>query len=257
MIIALMMGRGASLGFPGKNVYPVLGKPLMIYPLTAALDSKYIDEIYVTTDNERIKKIAFEYGAKIIERPEELCTSQALGEDVFIHGYQWVKAHVTGPIELVVLLMCNAATITTQLIDEGIQALRLNKEIDSAVSVSRYNMWSPLRARKVDKDGLLKPFVPFEVFGNPEKLSCDRDSQGDVWFADMGVSIVRPYCLEKIKHGLLPQRWMGKKIYPLKQEGGFDIDYEWQIPALERWLKIYRLNNNTHPEAAFNPTREN
>ena len=48
-------------------------------------------------------------------------------------------------------------------------------------------MWSPHRARKVEDDNLLHPFVPFTTFGDPKTLNCDRDSQGDVWFADMGV----------------------------------------------------------------------
>jgi len=100
-------------------------------------------------------------------------------------------------------------------------------------------MWSPLRARKINENGLLKPFVPFETYGDPKTLNCDRDSQGDVWFADMGVSIVTPRCLENMDKGLLPQKWMGRKIYPLKQEAGFDIDYEWQLPLVENWLKKY------------------
>ena len=60
-------------------------------------------------------------------------------------------------------------------------------------------------------DGTLKPFVKFEYFGNPKTLNCDRDSQGNVYFADMSLSIVRPKCLENLKDGLLPQKWMGKK----------------------------------------------
>ena len=59
-------------------------------------------------------------------------------------------------------------------------------------------MWSPLRARKKDKLGLLKPFVPFETFGNPKTLNCDRDSQGDELYADMSVSIVRTKCLDNL-----------------------------------------------------------
>ena len=98
-------------------------------------------------------------------------------------------------------------------------------------------MWSPLRARRETAEGLLEPFVPFETFGDPKTLNCDRDSQGDVWFADMGLSIVRPRCFEDMASGLLPQRWMGKKILPLKQWGGCDIDYEWQVPGVEFWLK--------------------
>ena len=127
--------------------------------------------------------------------------------------------------------------INAELIDRGVRFLRRNKNFDSAVSTSIYNMWSPLRARRLMKDGSLKPFVPFETFGNPKTLNCDRDSQGDVYFADMSVSVVRPKCLEKMNKGLLPQKWMGNKIAPIKSEGGFDLDYAWQIPTAEYWIK--------------------
>ena len=100
-------------------------------------------------------------------------------------------------------------------------------------------MWSPLRARKLDEDGLLQPFVPFETFGDPATLNCDRDSQGDVYFADMSTSIVRPHCLEHIEEGLLPQKWMGQKIYPIQNWGGCDVDYEWQVPRVEFWLQAH------------------
>jgi len=238
MIAALMMGREGSEGFPGKNVYPVLGRPMMEYPLIAANDSKHIDKIFVSTDSQKIADIGRSYGGEIIDRPEYLCTRSALGEDVYRHGYHEI-AHRIAPeeIELLVLLMCNAPTVTGTLIDQGIETLRNHPEFDSAVSVSCYNMWSPLRARKIGDDGLLHPFVPFECFGDPETLNCDRDSQGDVWFADMGASIVRPHCLENLESGLLPQKWMGQKIYPLKQWGGCDVDYEWQIPMVEYWLR--------------------
>jgi GT2 family glycosyltransferase len=146
---------------------------------------------------------------------------------------------------MVVLLMCNAPAITSGTISAGIRNLRENPECDSCVTVSKYNMWSPLRARRVDKDGLLKPFVPFEALGDPKTLNCDRDSQGEVWFADMGSSIVRPSCLEHLEEGLLPQKWMGKRIYPLKQEGGCDVDFEWQMPMVEDWLKKNFYNGET------------
>lgn len=237
MIAALLLGREGSVGFPGKNTYPVLGRPLMEYPLLAAQRARYVDEIYVSTDSENIKEIALKNGAFIISRPAYLCTKEALGEDAFVHGYRHIKEELGKDIELMVLLFCNAATILSNTIDEGIEILRNNPVFDSAVTVSAYNMWSPLRARKLDKAGLLKPFVPFETFGDPQTLNCDRDSQGDVWFADMSVSIVRPRCLENLKKGLLPQKWMGQNIYPLKQWGGCDVDFEWQIPQVEFWLK--------------------
>jgi hypothetical protein len=237
MIAALLIGREGSQGFPGKNTYPVLGRPLTAYPLLAAKNAKSVDKIYLSTDSPTLKNIGKEYGAEIIDRPPELCTSAALGEHAFVHGYNVIKERTATEIEVMVLLFCNAATILPDTIDLGIEALKAHPEYDSAVTVSKYNMWSPLRARKVGSDGFLHPFVPFETFGDPKTLNCDRDSQGDVWFADMSVSIVRPRCLENLDDGLLPQKWMGQKIYPLPQWGGCDVDYEWQIPQVEFWLK--------------------
>lgn len=234
-----MLGRDGSRGFPGKNTTPVLGRPLMAYPLLAAQASKHVERTYVSTDSPGIKKVALEFGARVIDRPAELCTPQALGEDAFAHGFRLIRDELRKEgqeLELLVLLFCNAATVSAELIDEGVKALRERPEADSAVSVSRYNMWSPLRARKENTKGFLDPFVPFETFGDPKTLNCDRDSQGDVWYADMGLSIVRPRCFDAMRDGLLPQRWMGKNIHPLKQWGGCDVDYEWQMPGVEYWL---------------------
>lgn len=239
MICGLLLGREGSSGFPGKNVTPVLGVPLVAYPLRAALGASHVDRVYVSTDSPAIARIAAEHGASIIVRPPHLASSSALGEHAYVHGYEVIREEI-GPhqqVELMVLLFANAPAITSRLIDHGIEVLRANPDYDSAVSVSAYNMWSPLRARRIGADGLLHPFVPFETFGDPRTLNCDRDSQGDVWFADMGVSIVRPRCLERLDEGLLPQKWMGQKIYPLKQWGGLDVDYEWQLPQAEFWLK--------------------
>lgn len=242
MICALLLGREGSAGFPGKNLHLVLGRPLAAYPLMATQAAKTVDRLYVSTDSLALKAIGLEYGARIIDRPPHLATSQALGEDAYVHGYEVIRDELRregAVVELMVLLFANAATVSPEIIDEGVRVLRERPDLDSAVTVSRYNMWSPLRARRIDQDGLLHPFVPFDVFGDPATLNCDRDSQGDIWFADMGVSIVRPRCLEDIRIGLLPQRWMGQRIYPLKQWGGCDVDYEWQVPLVEFWLKAH------------------
>lgn len=238
MIVSLIMGRKHSKGFPGKNLYPVLGRPLAFYPINAALDCPEINRIYLSTDDERLMDLAVKSRVQVIKRPPHLCTDAALGEDVYLHAYETIKKQAAGDnLELLVLLMCNAPAITADALSAGIRILREHPEYDSCVTVSKYNMWSPLRARKIGPDGLLRPFVDFGALGNPAALNCDRDSQGDVWFADMGASIIRPRCLEHIEEGLLPQKWMGKKIYPLKQWGGLDVDYEWQIPQVGHWLR--------------------
>lgn len=237
--VALMIGRKGSVGFPGKNMLKVLGRPMAEYPLMAAKKSKNVHSIYVSTDCSKIKKLAAKHGAHWIKRPGFLATRKALGEDAFEHGFKILKrnlAKIKKEPEFIVLLFANAPNVTGKMIDQGIAQLKKNPEADSAVSVSTYNMWSPIRARRLDSAGYLRPFVPLSIFGKYGKINCDRDSQGNVYFADMGVSIVRPRCLEQLEKGILPQKWMGKRILPIRSWAGCDVDYPWQVPQVKYWL---------------------
>lgn len=247
MIAALLIGREGSVGFPGKNVYNILGRPLMQYPLMAALNSRLVDEVYVSTDSKKIMQITESLGGKVIVRPTELCTKTALGEDAFVHGYNYISGTLKKDVEMIVLMFCNAAAILPARIDQGIEVMRDNPDYDSAVTVSVYNMWSPVRARRIAGDGLLQPFIPFEKYMDGLTINCDRDAQGDVWFHDCGASVVRPRCLTDIKNGVLPQKWMGRRIYPIKQWGGLDIDYEWQMPQVEFWLEANGFTETALP----------
>ena len=133
-ICALLIGRKGSSGFSGKNLFPVLGRPLVAYPLLAAQVSKHVDQVYVSTDSPEIREIGENLGAEYIERPPELATGEALGEDAYIHGYREIKKRLaeTGQrIELLVLLMANAATITAETIDEGVEVMRKHPGYDS------------------------------------------------------------------------------------------------------------------------------
>lgn len=247
MIAALLLGREGSVGFPGKNFYPILGRPMMEYPLLAALNAQTVDEVYVSTDSARIKEISFKLGAKVIDRPARLCTKEALGEDAFKHGYEYIRKELKKDVEFIVLLHCNGPCVLAGQIDEGVKVLRANSGYDSAVTVSEYNMYSPIRARRIGEDGLLYPFIPFECYPKNMTINCNRDAQGNVYFADVCLSVVRPHCLDKLEDGLLPQRWMGRKIYPLKQWGGLDIDFEWQVPQAEFWLEKHGFTKDTIP----------
>jgi len=235
--VALILGRKGSKGLPGKNNMKIRGKPINHYSINAALNSKFVSGIYVSTNDKEIKAESKKFNLHVIDRPKELCTDSALFEDALIHGYEEIIKLRNSKPDMLVILMCNVVTIDSQLIDNAVEALINNEDADSAVTVSVLNMYSPLRARKLDEDGYLKPFVPFEAFGNPATLTCDRDSQGDVFFADMSHSVSRSRALDNITNGLLPQRWMGKKIIPIFNTFGCDIDLPWQVGASEWWLK--------------------
>ena len=69
-----------------------------------------------------------------------------------------------------------------------------------------------------------------------ENANCDRDSQGDVYFVDNSVFVVRPKCMD-FSYGEPPYKWIGKNVFPLMNWGGLDIDYEWQKGQIEYWLQ--------------------
>ena len=79
--IAIVLGRKGSKGLPGKNKMKILGQPISNYSINAALHSKYVSDIYVTTDDEDIAAEARKFNVEIIDRPLELCTDEALFED--------------------------------------------------------------------------------------------------------------------------------------------------------------------------------
>ena len=237
IVVAILLGRKGSKGLPEKNLIKIMGRPALHYPILAAKNSKYVRKAYVSSDDKRIFEQAAKNGFETIERPESLCTDEALFEDALVHAYFEVKKRLDGTPKYVVVLMCNAVTVDACLIDQAIDQLEIDPKADSAVTVTMFNMYSPLRARKLNENNYLEPFVPFESFGDPTTMTCDRNSQGDCYFADMGHSVIRAHCLDNIREGLLPQRWMGRKILPVYNVMGCDIDEPWQLDMAFRWLK--------------------
>ena len=63
--VAIIPARGGSKELKGKNIKKLLGHPLIAYSIIAAQRSKYISQVYVSTDNKEIALNAKKYGAKI------------------------------------------------------------------------------------------------------------------------------------------------------------------------------------------------
>lgn len=235
-IVCVLTARKDSKGYPGKNLLKINGKRLFEWVVLEASNASSINSFYVNTDSEEIMQWTAKQGWGLIPRPPELATDSSLSEEVFIQSLDWLEKNINLEVDFLVLLMANSPTFTSKEIDAAVKILIENPEYDSAVTVSKYNMWSPIRARKINSFGLLEPFVPLDRIGELDAFSSGRDSQGDVWFADMGFSVVRSSSLRNIEGGQLPQRWMGKNIFPIIHEGGLDLDYPYQVGQLEWWI---------------------
>ena len=107
------------------------------YPMTTAEAVAEIDKTYLSTDDPELMSVARSLKVELIERPGYLANDEALGEHAYLHGYQEICKRLNEKPELIVLLFCNAATISVKAIRQGIEILRKKPEFDSAVTVSR------------------------------------------------------------------------------------------------------------------------
>ena len=84
-ILAIIPARAGSKGLPGKNIKMLAGHPLLAWTILQAKNSKYLDEIYVSTDGREIADVAERYGAPIFDlRPSYLASDTAQTSEVVI-----------------------------------------------------------------------------------------------------------------------------------------------------------------------------
>jgi CMP-N-acetylneuraminic acid synthetase len=88
---AFIFARGGSKGLPGKNIKPLLGKPLIQYSIEVALQISDITKVFVSTDDDDIAKISRSNGAIVIERPTELAQDDSPEWHAWKHAISWVK----------------------------------------------------------------------------------------------------------------------------------------------------------------------
>ena len=102
MKIATVCARGGSVGVPGKNIRPLLGKPLIGWTIEQAFASGIVDKVYVSTDSAEIARVASSFGAEVpFLRPAELATASAGKLPVILHLVRWVEAHI-GAVDRVI-----------------------------------------------------------------------------------------------------------------------------------------------------------
>ena len=121
--IAVIPARGGSVGLPGKNIRPFNGIPLVGRTVLAAIGSKYISDVYISSDSTEILEVGARYGARGIRRPDELSGSKASSESALIHALRHVaEADETMP-DVIVFLQCTSPFTTSAHIDDIVREL--------------------------------------------------------------------------------------------------------------------------------------
>lgn len=135
-ILALIPARAGSERLPGKNIKYLAGRPMISWSITAAFDSKFIDDVVVSTDDERIGEVAVAAGAEIpFLRPAPLAGSTSPTVDVAHHALTELGRQGRH-YNYMALLQPTSPLRAGKHIDQAVELLR-EKSADAVLSVTK------------------------------------------------------------------------------------------------------------------------
>ncbi len=129
--IAIIPARGGSKRLPNKNTMLLGGIPLLAHSILFAQKHSFIDDVFVSSNDANIKKIALEHGAKVIERPENLSGDLEPTISALKHVLQNVNQ-----VENVVLLQPTNPLRPENLLNDAFEVF-LKNSCESLFTVSR------------------------------------------------------------------------------------------------------------------------
>ena len=130
--VAIIPARGGSKRLPDKNMMLLDGIPLLAHSILFAQKSNVIDEVYVSTDSEKIKAIAREYHANVIDRPESLSGDHEPTSSAVQHCLE----NIPHTVENIFLLQPTNPLRPAGLIEDAFTAFQ-QQNTDSLITVTR------------------------------------------------------------------------------------------------------------------------
>jgi CMP-N-acetylneuraminic acid synthetase len=152
-ILAIIPARGGSKRLVKKNILKLAQKPMLAWSIEAALGSKYIENILVTSDDDEILNIASSYDVQTIKRPMELALDTSSTFDTIKHAI----ANTEADFDYVILLQPTSPLRDARHINEAIELLN-KKSADAIISVCEMEH-SPLWSNTLDKNRSMKNFL--------------------------------------------------------------------------------------------------
>ena len=164
----IIPARGGSKGVPGKNLRIVGGQPLIAYAIETALNTRCIDLVMVSTDDEQIASVSKDLGVDIIHRPPDLAGDDVSLPEVIKHAKLFFNDEGILPKRFV-SLQCTCPLITVQSLTNAIE-LHEKTRCDSVVSITKIIHGHPYWAKSFNSGtGKISKFLDIDVFKYPQK----------------------------------------------------------------------------------------
>ena len=124
---AIIPARAGSKGIKKKNIKKLDGHPLIAYSIEAAKQSKYIDEIYVSTDGKEISKIAKKYGSEVILRPKVFSDDVSNADLAVSHAINFIINKLHRKVDNIVFMQPTSPLRCKNDLDKSIEKFLKDK----------------------------------------------------------------------------------------------------------------------------------
>ncbi|MEC9074565.1 MAG: acylneuraminate cytidylyltransferase family protein [Pseudomonadota bacterium] len=221
--LGLILARGGSKGIPRKNIKILSGKPLLEYTAEAALKSKKLTRVILSTEDDEIKKIGLDIGLEVpFDRPKHLAKDSTSSLEVVIDIVSKLKKIENYIPDFIVLLQPTSPFRTTKHVDDAINKFMLS-DCDSLVSVLEIpHSMSPSSAMELTDEYL----YPLKEINESTQL---RQNKKKYYARNGAIYIFKNECLKN-------KTLYGKKIIPyiMDRQSSLDIDdnYDWRLAEI-------------------------
>jgi CMP-N-acetylneuraminic acid synthetase len=227
-VLAIIPARGGSKGLPGKNIKELCGKPVVAWSIEQTLKSKYVDNVFVSTDSEEIAKIAKEFGANVpFLRPAKLAADDSPTSDAILHVLEQLSMKGKS-YDYVALLEPTSPLRKSNDIDDAISMIVQNTDTDCLVSVGKVHMEHPMIVKKIDAKGFAAPYI-----SNIAKIH--QRQQTDKAYFPYGVIYISKVSEFKKNRTFYTEKTMP---YFIERWQNYEIDDELDFMIIEQIMKI-------------------
>jgi N-acylneuraminate cytidylyltransferase/CMP-N,N'-diacetyllegionaminic acid synthase len=232
LVLATICARGQSKGLIGKNIRPLLGRPLIAYTIDCARTCPVVGHIVVSTDSDEIAAVAESCGVKVpFRRPAELASDTAAKIHAIRHATEYVEEHEGFSPDIVVDLDIGVPLRAPEDVTACIEVLVTHTDLDATITV--YEAERNPYFNMVEFDGERVRLVK-----HPPKPVTRRQDAPHVYSVSPSVFGWQRNSLS-IRH-LFEGRW-GGCIIP--RERAIDIDHEVDFKFAE-FLLMRQSNKN-------------
>ena len=216
-ILGLIPARGGSKGIPRKNLAPFAGKPLIEHTFEAALGSRELDWVVLSTDDPEIADLGRKAGVMVpFTRPSGLATDTAPMVSVVEHAVTWMEDQEDMPNAAVMLLQPTSPLRQTWHIDEAVAEFR-KSDFDGVMSVCE------VKEHPYELISLAGEEIRL-AFNRPKALSRRQDFP-EFYYVNGAIYLVLTSVLMR-DHTLFPKRcvpYMMDRLYSLDIDSPLDL----------------------------------